>query len=714
LYIPANQLIKLGVDKKLLDHKLASGEWAMRVPHQNLDEEADTEILLSSLPKKLQLKWAQNNPLLEYPERIAILLSEATEHGLKENEDEITKLLAPLSPVERRAWMEEALRMVKIVERYAQIQPKRRRNSTTGAYEFVAGVIELCQETACKDHLILVRQPHKATPLAPHTLDDLYRNYRKCGLLVFLPKIKKKPIKEYDERRAVISREAMVWVNKHWGRFSGARHLFDALKEEAKKHAWIIPSESWFYRRWEGRLEIVKTMHLEGKNSYVSKYAPYVPRDYSDLQALQVVCGDHSLRDITVSLPNGAITRPALTCWLDLRTGLIWGWHLSLRPSAHTAALAYANGVRTFGAQPPSRPDAGYYSFIYTDQGRDFRARNWDGTEIYVSKEEMNLDTGLELLLVERRVGILDDLNLRHLLARGYNAREKPIERLFKIVSEWEQNTFREYCGRDAKNKPDAWRELYRQHQRRANKGRSPFIPFKQYLEHLSEFIRRFNNVPHDRSTLDSGPVVPIEEYERLYTTRYVIPEKTLALVIMKTVRRKIGKLGVQCFRKNWFYNHEAMAEHKGRYVEVRYSEDDYKRVFAVLPDSRICEAKLITPTSIINPDQQTLKVVNKMQAHEKAIIRDFQLIKQSDSRGETVEDRAAALLEAYAEEAGNMEMTREELRQSQVYLWTHLERKKLYAVTSERGVTKDDVAAVEADISIFDATPVNKFHEFD
>ena len=714
MYITATQVVDLGVNGEIVTQKIASGEWKARLATA---EESQTEILLSSLPQDLQLRWAEQNSPPEYPERIAVLLSDAARYGINEQESELQSLLLPFNDREKVAWINESLRMADIIERYLRINPKRQRVANTGELEFVPGVLELCRETACKDLLILSRHPHRFEPLSPYTLDDLSRKYREKRLLTFIPKVNKKPISQDDKRWASISKGAAEWLNKHWHTFKGPRHLFNALEKEAEKNHWQIPSESWIYRYWENIPEVVMTYYVEGRAAYVSKHEPYVPRDYTDLQALQVLCGDHSERDVTVSLRDGSIIRPWLTIWYDLRTGLIWGWHLSQSPSSYTAGLAYADGVRNFGAQPLSRPDDNFYSFIYTDRGRDYRSHNWDGKLITVHKEAMRLDGAIEWLRVQRRVGIIDGLRLKHLLSKGHNPKERPVERIHKVISEWEENNLEEYCGRDAKSRPDRWQELF-ERQKRFEKGAlpaSPFMSFDEYRERLAMFITEYNSTVHERPTLRSARLIPLEEFKRLYTTRYEIKHETLALLLMKAEKKTIFKNGVNCFQKHWYYRHESMSLYKGKEVEVRYSDDDYSRVWVVLPNGHICEATLITPTSLLNPNKQTIEAVRAARAHERKLQREFTFYTQSHLSGETTEDRVARQLELEVMVEAREKIVGEEQSpaQSSVHLLTYLDSPKKQCPLPKE-VTNEEVAAASTDDSIFDQVERGYVKEFD
>lgn len=714
MYVTAEQLIDLGVSKGALKRKLNSGEWQALGVVRKSGGKFDCHILLASLPLEYQSEFLRHSAALN-TEEPSPPLRDLSDPIISDQERLLRASLLHIPTEDRTAWINEAVRVAKIVARYRTIRPKRELDPVTGKYKFVPEVVELCREAACKSPVIIGREPHRGDPPSPHTLDGWMRRYQVDGLLFYIPNAPTINPKKPDRRRAVMSPGAQEWVRTNWRRFKSARYLFCTLETNAKEKGWTIPSYSWFYRLWSRLPAIVATCHLNGNSAYEAKYAPFVPRDYSDLEALQVLCGDHSERDVTVLLNDGTLGRPWLTIWLDLRTWLIWGWHLDLVPSSHTVGMAYADGVLNFGAQPLPRPEGGFYSYVYTDHGRDYKSHHWDGAVIAVHKEAMKIDGGLELLLVQRKVGVLEDFSVKHLLANRRNAKEKPVERVHKDISDWEENTFAEFCGRDAKSRPDEWRGLYAQHLRylKGELDASPFMTFEDYKGQLAIFITRHNTRKHDRSTLGGRSIVPLDEYRRLYTTRYEVSGKTLALLLMKTVGRIVGKNGVQCFQNNWFYYHEGMAEFKGRSVEVRYTDDDYSRVWVVLPNSEICEAQLITPTSLISPNKQTLKAVKDARAHERKLVRDYDLLRQSQLRGETAEGRVMTTSIPPSATESKHPAHEPQLRQPVVHKITRLDQKKHGLTVHQPGVSAADVENAKTDDSIFTTNIRERVSEF-
>jgi transposase InsO family protein len=629
-------------------------------------------------------------------------------------------MLAKLRPEDRVSWQAEVCRLALLMERYAAVKPKRQVG--TKGKSFVPEVYEICAAAACTDAMILACDSRRARIPTPRTMDRWLHDYRREGIVGFLPHRPASRASGSDRRLLRLDPQVVRWINANWRRFSRPRHLYRALISEAATQGWKIPSETWLSRRWARMPEIVKAFKFGGTLAYEARFAPYVPRDYRSLEALQVLCGDHSERDVSVRLRDGTLCRPWLTVWCDLRTGLIWGWHLDLTPSAQTAALAYADGVMTFGAQPIPRPADGFTSYVYTDQGRDYRSHNWDGKVIAVHRQAMRLDGGLELLRVERKVGILNELSVRHLLARGGNPKEKPVERLFRDITEWEENTFQEFCGRHPNVRPEQWQRLYARHERLIAKRsleESPFMPFETYYNALDEFIRGYNHSPHERTSLGSNCVVPLDEFRRVYTIRFDIAPESLALMLMKAGKRVIRKNGVQCFQRHWFFYHEAMAEFKGRDVEIRYTERDYSRVWVVLPNQRICEARLIAPTPLLNPDSQTLRAVAQARAYERKVIRDYSLILESQMRGESLEDRVASVLPVESQPELPLfpvddDLAAAALVRPRVHQLTRMDRRKLRAVPDHHEVQAEEVAAVEAALVISESALAKRVIEFD
>ncbi|HYE73737.1 MAG TPA: DNA-binding domain-containing protein, partial [Blastocatellia bacterium] len=198
----------------------------------------------------------------------------------------LAERLLAYPPAERAAWQAEVLRLARLVFAYGQLHPKRRKSQQSGAYEFTDAVKELCLVAPCQDPFILSREPHRAQAISPYTLDDWWRAWHRDGLAVFLRRPLTQPAVA-DRRRVVMSAEAVAYVEEHWRQFRSPRALYRALQAEGEKQGWSLPSESWLYRRWQEMPKVVRVVRLEGMSTYEARYAPYVPRNYEDLTALQ-------------------------------------------------------------------------------------------------------------------------------------------------------------------------------------------------------------------------------------------------------------------------------------------------------------------------------------------------------------------------------------------------------------------------------------------
>ncbi len=155
------------------------------------------------------------------------------------------------------------------------------------------------------------------------------------------------------------------------------------------------------------------------------------------------------------------------------------------------------------------------------------------------------------------------------------------------------------------------------------------------------------------------------------------------------------------------------MSEFKGHTVEIRYTDDDYSRVWVVLPNGEICESSLISPTSLINPNKQTLKAVRDARAHERKLIRDFDLLKQSQLRGETSEDRVMYGRKSLGKEKVERISPRQQPGQAVVHKMTRMDRKKHFKL-HKPGVSLDEASVAQADELIFDTSEQEYVSEFD
>jgi hypothetical protein len=240
MFLTVEQLIDLGVSRSVTFRKMATGEWASREIGTARNGKPIRVLVLASLPEEMQRRWLELNPRGGDPALPPGKSTEVSTNSLAAaHESALTAALARLPLDERQIWIAEANRLRLLVERYATLEPKRRRNPATGKSEFVPDVIALCEEAVCDDLVILAREPHRARPPSPSTMDGWLRDYREIGLLAFIRTFKKSGVVGKDKRLAKISPAAVDWINGNWRKHRGPRSLYKALSKEAEKEGWL-------------------------------------------------------------------------------------------------------------------------------------------------------------------------------------------------------------------------------------------------------------------------------------------------------------------------------------------------------------------------------------------------------------------------------------------------------------------------------------------
>jgi hypothetical protein len=299
--ITVNQILDLGIARSTVNQNINKRKWKTLGKKMGRYADDDCQALLSSLPFAIQMKWLQLSSQTD-PDQRTSELEAIGNLPVSSADEELECVLRRYSHQERLAFCEEACRLFDLISRYDAIKPKRELDPESATYVYVSAVLQLCDEAVCTSPIILKTEPHRVNPPSPHTLRRWSQKCRKEGVLAFFRVLPQSAPDINDQRRAVISIDAIYWINDNWKRFRGARALYTEVKRISESKGWIIPSESWFYRAWNQIPKIVQTYLFKGEAAYISKYAPFVPRDLSNLEALQVLCGDHSEREVIVLL----------------------------------------------------------------------------------------------------------------------------------------------------------------------------------------------------------------------------------------------------------------------------------------------------------------------------------------------------------------------------------------------------------------------------
>ena len=320
-----------------------------------------------------------------------------------------------------------------------------------------------------------------------------------------------------------------------------------------------IPSYSAFYRRLNNEVpQGVKVLGREGHKAYNDRCAPHIRRIYEDIASNEWWIADNHTFDVMVKDKDGKLHRPYLTAFLDARSGIFTGYHITYNPSSEATLIALRKGILNYGI-----PDN-----IYVDNGREFLTFDIGGLG-HRKKKPKDGEQTFEPPGVFKRLGI----NMTNAIVR--NAKAKIIERRFRDVKDSLSRLFNTYTGGNVVEKPERLKGVLKKDTIYTDDE------FKEYVEAVIDYyfnMQLYNGaVPADRGK----PKMTVFN-DHLIRKRTATAED-LNLMLMRSSRAQtVGRRGVHLDiaggRIDYWYD-DFVHLMLGKKVYFRYDPDNLSEV---------------------------------------------------------------------------------------------------------------------------------------
>lgn len=322
-----------------------------------------------------------------------------------------------------------------------------------------------------------------------------------------------------------------------------------------------IPSYSAFYRRLNNDLpEGAKVLGREGHKAYNDRCAPYIRRFYEDIAVNEWWVADNHTFDVMVRDKAGNIHRPYLTAFLDARSGIFTGFHVTYNPSSEATLVALRKGILEYGI-----PDN-----IYVDNGREFLTFDIGGLG-HRKKKPKDGEERFEPPGVFKRLGI----NMTNAIVR--NAKAKIIERRFLDVKNDLSRLFNTYTGGTVVEKPERLKYVLKKDHIYTDEE------FENYVEMVLAYY--MNMEPYNGAVEADRGKTKMEVYnEQLQRTgKRTASAEELNLMLMRSTRpQKVTRRGVHLDINGGridYWNDDFVHLMLGKKVYFRYDPDNLSSV---------------------------------------------------------------------------------------------------------------------------------------
>jgi hypothetical protein len=381
-----------------------------------------------------------------------------------------------------------------------------------------------------------------------------------------------------------------------------------------------FPSADTFLRAVRAKVgESSICYYREGFNVWNRKFASYIERDYSHLKAGQCWVSDHAQIDVMVKdTTTGKPVCGWITSFMDMKTGkcLSSFYHIEAPNSDHIFQAFFMAAERY-----------GLPEYVYIDNGKDYRCRDFAGGKVKVQIDE------------KRAASMLSALDVKVLFALPYGAQSKTIERMHLKIKQGLSVHMPGYRGGNVVERPEKLAD-------EITAGK--ILDFAEFRGHLYDWIENVMNKMTSKGKVLQGKS-PDDQWNLESPEKRTVSREALRLFCMRTSRPlTIGRNGVSDSMLNVTYWAEWMIEQKGKKVYLRRPVEDFNEcwVFDSETDAYLGNATIRGLVPAIVTDEigrQQLKDAMAGKRRDVKTVKALGLVKHSPDVAEIINSQAAA-----------------------------------------------------------------------
>lgn len=314
-----------------------------------------------------------------------------------------------------------------------------------------------------------------------------------------------------------------------------------------------IPSAKTMHRDLIEHLpDNIKTLARSGKKSYDDICGYHIRRTYEDLESNEWWVGDTHTIDVMSMDEDGKQHRLYLNAWMDVRSGIFVGWHITDKPSSQATVYALRDAILRRDCLPKN---------VYVDNGREYLTYDVGGLGHRQKKSTRN---------DFQPPPILSRLDINMVNALVKNAKAKIIERRFLDFKNAVSKLFHTYTGGSIFEKPEILKVRLKNGQIVIDDDLKAKV--NEIIEHYFNYQVYGGKVFDDRGK--SRIEIYYENMKRVRSTT----KDSLNLMLMRSSKpKKVGRRGLSHKINGELLDYWSYELHMlwGKEVYYRYDPDD-------------------------------------------------------------------------------------------------------------------------------------------